>query len=62
MRQAELARQSGVSLRTLKRIENGGGADSRTLISIRAALERRGVIFIAENGDGLGVRLKKTRR
>jgi hypothetical protein len=33
----------------------------RTLAAIRAALEAAGVEFIAENGGGLGVRLKKLR-
>ena len=31
----------------------------RTLSAIRAALESAGVIFIAENGGGPGVRLRK---
>jgi hypothetical protein len=30
-----------------------------TLAAIRAALEAAGVIFVAENGDGPGVRLRK---
>lgn len=32
----------------------------RTLAAIRAALESAGVEFIAENGGGAGVRLRKT--
>jgi hypothetical protein len=32
----------------------------RTLAAIRAALEAAGVEFIAENGGGAGVRLKKS--
>jgi transcriptional regulator with XRE-family HTH domain len=32
-----------------------------TIASLRAALEKGGVVFIAENGDGPGVRLKKKR-
>jgi hypothetical protein len=31
------------------------------LAAIRAALEAAGVIFIDENGEGLGVRLRKKR-
>ena len=31
----------------------------RTLVAIRAALEAAGVEFIAENGGGAGVRLRK---
>jgi transcriptional regulator with XRE-family HTH domain len=32
---------------------------ARTLVDIRAALESAGVEFIAENGGGAGVRLRK---
>ena len=32
---------------------------ARTLEALRAALEAAGVIFIAENGEGPGVRLRK---
>ena len=59
LKQAELARQAGVALRTLKRIESGADAYARTLDALRAALERRGIEFIAENGGGPGVRLRK---
>jgi hypothetical protein len=31
----------------------------RTLDAIRSALEKAGVIFVEENGEGPGVRLKK---
>jgi hypothetical protein len=31
----------------------------RTLDDLRAALESAGVIFVAENGEGPGVRLRK---
>ena len=31
----------------------------RTLHDLREALERAGVLFIAENGEGPGVRLRK---
>jgi hypothetical protein len=30
--------------------------------AIRTALEKAGVIFVEENGDGPGVRLRKTKR
>jgi len=61
--QAELASRSGISLPTIKRIEAedagelGGRAD--TAQAITAALESAGVIFVAENGEGPGVRLRK---
>jgi hypothetical protein len=34
----------------------------RTLAALRAALESAGVEFIAENGGGPGVRLRKAQR
>jgi transcriptional regulator with XRE-family HTH domain len=60
--QTDLARQSGVSEPTIKRLESqdgeiGGRAD--TAEKIIAALEGAGVEFIAENGGGAGVRLMK---
>jgi hypothetical protein len=50
-----------VSIPTLKRAEAGGPikvADD-TIAAIAKALEKAGVEFIAENGGGAGVRLKK---
>lgn len=60
--QDQLATVSGVSKPTVARLETGDGeiggyADTRE--KIVAALEAAGVIFIAENGEGPGVRLKK---
>ena len=57
-----MAEKSGVSIPTVKRLESedgalGGRAD--TGARIIAALEAAGVIFVEENGDGPGVRLKK---
>ena len=48
---------------TVTRFENGrtqGHPD--TLAAIRRALERAGVVFIAENGEGPGVRFRKVRK
>jgi predicted transcriptional regulator len=60
--QVELAEAADVSLETVKRIESMEG-DLRirldTLTKIKTALERAGIEFIAENGGGPGVRLKK---
>ena len=56
----DLAKLADVAAMTVTRFENGrtrGHPD--TLIAIRRALERKGVIFIDENGDGPGVRLRK---
>lgn len=55
----ELAKKAGVSPDTIARLERGEALKSATLGSIRAALEAEGVEFIAENGGGAGVRLRK---
>jgi predicted transcriptional regulator len=62
--QGDLARASGVSEPTIKRLEAQDGdigGKPETGEKIRAALEAAGVEFIAENGGGAGVRLKKNR-
>ena len=56
----ELAEHAGLSLPTIQRIEAAKGLPStsvKTLMSIKATLERAGVEFT--NGDAPGVRLKK---
>lgn len=56
----ELAIMAGVSAMTVTRFENGRSAGyADTLQKLRTALEAAGVIFIDENGQGPGVRLKK---
>ena len=63
MDQSALAVASGLSVETIKRLEGMEGQLSETRVAtinaIRAALEKAGVEFIAENGGGAGVRLKK---
>ena len=59
---AHLANQSGVSARTINRIEVEGGAKVATkanLKLIRETLEAAGVEFVGGPGDGPGVRLWK---
>ena len=56
----ELAEKSGVTANTVTRIENGSDAKQSTIAALRTALESAGIEFIAENGGGPGVRLKKT--
>lgn len=57
----ELAALADVSAMTVTRFENGGTKGyPDTLAKIRAALEAAGVEFIAENGGGAGVRLRKS--
>jgi DNA-binding XRE family transcriptional regulator len=54
-----LAKAAGVSPDTIARLERGEQMRPATIDVIRAALENAGVEFIAENGGGAGVRLKK---
>src|SRR5262245_42908457 len=57
--QRDLARASGVSLPTIKRLEGAPGvlaAHSSTVTALRRAFESAGIEFT--NGSGLGVRLK----
>ncbi|MFC5505158.1 helix-turn-helix domain-containing protein [Bosea massiliensis] len=62
--QLDLASRAGVSLPTIKRLEPGDEVltgSHQTIEAIRRALEDAGVIFVAENGEGPGVRLRKAR-
>lgn len=55
----DLAKQAGVSVDTVTRLEKGDALLPRTVEAIKRALEEAGVIFVAENGEGPGVRLRK---
>jgi hypothetical protein len=57
----DLAAAAKVSTDTVSRFERGEELMERTIGAIHAALEAAGVEFIAENGGGPGVRLKKRR-
>jgi transcriptional regulator with XRE-family HTH domain len=59
--QSDLAKCAGFSSMTVKRAEGVGlpYPSSDTIAAIRAALEAAGVIFVAGNGEGAGVRLRK---
>lgn len=60
--QKDLAAASRISLATVKRLETLPGdlkASSTTIEAFREAIEAAGVEFIAENGGGPGVRLRK---
>jgi putative transposase len=62
-KQTDLADACGLSIVTIRRLESregklGGRAD--TAAKIIVALESAGVIFINENGEGPGLRLRKT--
>ena len=62
MPQTELAKLAGFAHRTIKRAERGEPIREETAIAILRVLERRGIEFIAENGGGPGVRLRKRGR
>lgn len=55
----DLAELAGVSHDTIVRFEGGSDLKPRTVEAIQRALEAAGVIFVDENGEGPGVRLKK---
>jgi len=60
--QQVLAEASGISLPTVKRLEAATSPDfggrASTILKLVEALEHGGVVFIAANGGGSGVRLK----
>jgi transcriptional regulator with XRE-family HTH domain len=58
----ELARQTSLSVVTIRRAELTEGATSMTTandLAVRRALEAAGIEFIDANGGGPGVRLRK---
>lgn len=57
----ELAELAKVAPATISRLEAGEELKPRTVEAIQRALEEAGVIFVAENGEGPGVRLRKER-
>jgi transcriptional regulator with XRE-family HTH domain len=61
--QADIAEATGLSLPTIKRAESDRtvSVSTEAIAAIRLALEAAGVEFIAENGGGAGVRLRKAK-
>lgn len=60
--QKDVAKASGVSVPTIKRLEAGSGplrAYASTVNALERALETAGVVLIPQNGGGPGVRLRK---
>ncbi|ACK51108.1 conserved hypothetical protein [Methylocella silvestris BL2] len=57
----DLAALAEVSPDTIARLERGDLLKERTIIAVRSALEVAGVIFVEENGEGPGVRLRKAK-
>ena len=62
--QTSLANGAGLALQTVIRLETGRGArvSADAAAKMVAALELAGVIFVDENGEGPGVRLRKAPR
>lgn len=57
--QAQLAEATGLSAVTIRAFEGGREARDSNRTLLQLALEKAGVEFIAENGGGAGVRLRK---
>ena len=59
--QADVAKATGLSLPTIKRVESNREVpvSAEAQAAVRGALEAAGVIFVDENGDGPGVRLRR---
>jgi transcriptional regulator with XRE-family HTH domain len=62
--QTELAKQAGMSLPTVKRVETerGPNVSQEARSALHRALVLGGIDFIDENGGGPGVRLRKRHR
>lgn len=56
----DLATAAGVGANTVNRFETGQDARMSSVDKMRSAMEEAGVIFVAENGEGPGVRLRKS--
>jgi transcriptional regulator with XRE-family HTH domain len=61
--QDQLAKATGVSVPTIRRMESDaigpGKSTHENVEAIRAALEKGGIDFIPEDGGGAGLRLRK---
>lgn len=56
---AKLSLRSGVNEAVIQDFERKlDRPDDKTIMALQAALEELGAVFIAENGGGIGVRLK----
>lgn len=58
----DLAEKSGVHRNTITRAETKNTGPGYAALAIQKTLEEGGVIFVEENGEGPGVRLKKSRQ
>ena len=57
----KLAQEANVGVNTVNRFETGQDARLSSVEKMQRALKSAGVIFVAENGEGPGVRLRKGR-
>ncbi|RCS25945.1 transcriptional regulator [Phyllobacterium salinisoli] len=55
----DLAKAADVGANTVNRFETGQDARVSSVQKMRQAMEAAGVIFVEENGEGPGVRLRK---
>jgi transcriptional regulator with XRE-family HTH domain len=55
----DLASAADIGANTVNRFEMGGDARISTVEKLRFALEAAGIVFIAENGGGVGVRFRE---
>jgi predicted transcriptional regulator len=61
----ELANKAGVAESTIKRMEQDEGfpvARGANIEAVYKTLADAGIIFVPENGDGVGIRLRKSAR
>lgn len=64
MSQAGLAAAARISVPTLKRMEASPGPAAgmvNNVAAVKGALEGAGIIFVEQNGEGPGVRIRKNR-
>ena len=59
--QADLADAAKLSRATVNRAESAAASDD-ALATMQRALEAAGIMFVPENGEGPGVRLRKGKR
>jgi len=63
MNQVTLAQEAGLGLSTIVDFEKERRQISQAAVSaIKTAFEKAGIEFIDENGGGLGVRFRKSRK
>ena len=55
----DLARAANVGVNSVNRFETGRDSKISTVEKLRSALEAAGILFIAENGGGAGVRFRE---